>query len=205
MRVKTENGRGARTSRIAGGAACEARARRRASRLKRLSLAALLIIVCTLRASAHDGPPYAILVDKSLGPCTASVWADPDVGTGTFFIILEPPKCGDLPEDLKVEVGVRPADGRLEEAVYAAERDGVRGRVQYKAEVPFDAQGLWRVRVALGSRSGGGELTSDVEVTPPGLGRWDLLLYLFPFAAVGALWLRAIVARRARRRGDSAA
>jgi hypothetical protein len=170
------------------------------TRLKRLLTAAALVLACSARASAHEGPPYPILVDKSLGPASASVWADPDVGTGTFFVILEPPDGGALPEDIKVEIAVRPADGRLAEAVHAASREDVRGRVQYKAEVPFDAQGPWRVRVMLQSPQGGGEITTDVEVTPPGLGRWDLLFYLLPFAAVGVLWLRAVVGRRRRTR-----
>jgi hypothetical protein len=170
------------------------------TRLKRLLTTAALVLACSARASAHEGPPYPILVDKSLGPSSASVWADPDVGTGTFFVILEPPPGGALPEDIKVEIAVRPADGRLAEAVHAASREDVRGRVQYKAEVPFDAEGPWRVRVMLQSPRGGGEIAADVEVTPPGLGRWDLLVYLLPFAAVGALWLRAVVGRRKRTR-----
>lgn len=166
---------------------------------KSLLTAVVLTLVSHVGASAHDGPPYPILVDKILGPASASVWADPDVGTGTFFVILEPTAVGTLPEDLKVEVAVRPADGRLAEAAHAAVREDVRGRVQYKAEVPFDAQGPWRVRVVLQSARGGGETAADVEVTPPGLGRWDLLVYLLPFVAVGALWLRAVVGRRGRR------
>jgi hypothetical protein len=170
------------------------------TRLKRLLTTAALVLACSARASAHEGPPYPIMVDKSLGPSSASVWADPDVGTGTFFVILEPQPGGALPEDIKVEIAVRPADGRLAEAVHAASREDVRGRVQYKAEVPFDAEGPWHVRVMLQSPRGGGEIATDVEVTPPGLGRWDLLVYLLPFAAVGALWLRAVVGRRKRTR-----
>jgi hypothetical protein len=184
----------------------EGRALRRlgTSRLKNLLASVVMLVASSARAGAHDGPPYPILVDKSLGPSTASVWADPDVGTGTFYVILEPPPGGALPEDVGVEVAVRPADGRLAEVTHAAEREGVGARVQYRAEVPFDAEGRWRVRVILRSeRGGGGELASDVEVTPPGLGRWDLLLYLLPFAAVGVLWLRAVVAGRARRGKDS--
>lgn len=160
-----------------------------------LLTAVALVLACHARAAAHEGPPYPILVDKSLGPSSASVWADPDVGTGTFFIILEPAPNSTLPEDIKVEIGVRPVGGRLAEVLHAAEREGVRGRVQYKAEVPFDAEGQWHVRVLLQSSRGGGEIAADVEVTPPGLGRWDLLIYLFPFLLVGALWLRAVTRR----------
>ena len=176
-------------------------------RLKLVSLlmtAVVLLLVSPATAFAHEGPPFPILVDKSLGPSVASVWADPDVGTGTFFIILEPPDGGTLPEEIQIEVAVRPADGRLAEAVHAASREDLRGRVQYKAEVPFDAQGPWHVRVMLHSPRGGGEIATDVEVTPPGLGRWDLLLYLLPFVAVGVLWLRAVVGRRGRRKNPRA-
>jgi hypothetical protein len=159
-----------------------------------------LLLAGPARGVAHEGPPYPILIDKTLGPCGVSVWADPDVGTGTFFIVLEPTPGGKLPEDIRVELGVRPVSGRLPEVVYEAVREGARGPAQYQAEVPFDAQELWRVRLLLHSSEGGGEAGTDVEVTPPGYGRWDLVIYLLPFAAVGWLWLRAIVKGRGRDR-----
>lgn len=168
------------------------------SRLGNLLLTAGLLWACPALAFAHEGPPYPIIVDQTVGPCVLSVWSDPDVGTGTFIFILDPAPGGRLPDDVRVEVGVRPVSNRLPEAVYAAGREDQGGRVQYKALVPFDAQELWRVRVRLQSAQGGGETATDVEVTPPGYGRWDLLIYLLPFAAVGALWLRALVKGRGR-------
>jgi hypothetical protein len=174
------------------------------ARLGSLLLTAALLLAGGASASAHEGPPYPIIVDKALGPCVLSVWSDPDVGTGTFFFILEPAPGGQLPDDIRVEVGVRPTSGRLPEAVYAAVREDQGGRVQFKALVPFDAEELWRVRVSLRSAQGGGEATTDVEVTPPGYGRWDLLIYLLPFAAVGALWLRALIKGRSRGRPHAA-
>jgi hypothetical protein len=124
-----------------------------------------------------------------IGPCLVSVWADPDVGLGTFFIILEPPQGGKLPEDVTVEIGVRPVNGRLAETLHKAERESLRSRTQFKAEIPFDTQERWLTRVLLKSSQGGGEATVEVEVTPPGCGCWDLLLYLLPFLAVGFLRL----------------
>jgi hypothetical protein len=173
------------------------------ARLRSLLLTAGLLLGFSAHAFAHEGPPYPIIVDKNVGPCVLSVWSDPDVGTGTFFFILEPVPGGQLPDDIRIDIGVRPTSGRLPEAVYAAEREDQSGRVQFKALVPFDAEELWRVRVSLQSAQGGGETTTDVEVTPPGYGRWDLLIYLIPFAAIGALWLRAIVKGRSRSRPSS--
>lgn len=172
------------------------------ARLGRLLLTAGLLLAVSAHVFAHEGPPYPIIVDKTLGPCVVSVWSDPDVGTGTFFFILEPLPGGRLPDDVRVDVGVRPTSGRLPEAVYAAEREDQSGRVQFKALVPFDAEELWRVRVSLHSAQGDGETTTDVEVTPPGYGRWDMLIYLLPFAAIGALWLRAIIKGRGRGRAS---
>ena len=78
--------------------------------------------------------------------------------------------------------------------------ENLRGRTQFKAEIPFDAQERWSARILLKSSQGGGEATVEVEVTPPGYGRWDLLLYLFPFLAVGFLWLKAFLRGRNRKK-----
>jgi len=161
--------------------------------------AGLGLLLCWLPlASAHEGPPDPILVDTSIGPCLVAVWANPHVGTGTFFIRLEPPPGSKSADAIALQVGVQPVSGRLAEARYPAQRAGGRGRVQYQADVPFDAQELWRVRILLHSADCSGEATVEVEVTPPGLGRWDVLLYLFPFLAVGCLWLRAVLHGRKR-------
>jgi hypothetical protein len=144
---------------------------------------------------AHDGPPFPLLVDQKVGQLGVSVWTDPDVGTGSFFIMLEPPPGGSVPSDLQVEVVVQPVSGRLKEASYPAIREDLRGQIQYKALVSFDAEEMWRVRVRLHSTQAGGELLGTVEATPSGLGRWDLLIYLLPFVAVAFLWLVAIKRR----------
>jgi hypothetical protein len=164
----------------------------------------LLIVVFGLlllapRAHAHEGPPYAIVVDRQVGPYVVSIWGDPDVGTGTFWITFETPDGAPLPEDLAVEVAVQPVTGRLAEVRHAAVRDDLRDQAQFKAEIPFDAEERWRVRVVVESSAGGGEISEEVEVTPPGLGRWDLLLYAFPFVAIGVLWLRAVVSKKGKR------
>jgi len=68
--------------------------------------------------------------------------------------------------------------------------------------VHFDAEELWRIRVRLQSSEGNAETIATVEATPPGYGRWDLLLYLFPFLAIGVLWVIAMIRKVKRRTGD---
>ena len=152
-------------------------------------------------ALAHNGPPFPIIENRRVGPVTISVWTNPDVGTGSFFVLVDPPAGGKIPNDLKVDVAVQPLSGRLPEKHYAAWKENLRGQVEYKTLVPFDAQEMWRVRVTLNSAEGGGEAVANVEVTPPGLGRWDMLLYLLPFLGVGFLWFKA-VRRKHRRRSE---
>jgi len=140
--------------------------------------------------SAHEGPPFPLFVDRKVDPYVISVWTDPDVGEALFFVIVNTDK---LPPDLRVEIGVQPVSGRLAEAFYSAQRENLQGTIQYRTQVHFDAQEVWRVRVRLQSAQGTAETVETVEATPPGYGRWDLLIYLVPFLAIGTLWAIAMV------------
>lgn len=160
----------------------------------------ILFFVSTTRA--HEGPPYPLFVDQKVDGYVVSLWSDPDVGDALFFVIIGEPPAAQLPSDLRVQIGVQPVSGRLPEAFYSAERENVKNQIQYKAQVHFDAQELWRVRVRLESASGNAETIATVEATPPGYGRWDLLLYLVPFLAVGVVWGVAMVRKFKQRTGD---
>jgi hypothetical protein len=160
-------------------------------------LLALLVIVST-PASAHNGPPFPIIENKKLGACTIALWTHPDVGTGAFYVFVETLPGGIVPSDLKIQIGVQPVSGRLPEKFYDAVRVKSHGQVQFNAQAEFDRQELWRVHLVVQTSQGGGEATAQVEVTPPGFGRWDLLLYLLPFLFVAFLWFRGV--SRAKRR-----
>jgi hypothetical protein len=134
--------------------------------------------------------------DRKIGPLKVEVWSNPDVGTGSFFIVIDPPKGGSVPSDMKVQVSVQPVSGRLPVKTYNAWRDDLRDRVEFKAEAPFDKEETWKVEVTLSSAAVSGETDTNVEVTPALLGRWDLLLFLLPFLGVGFLWFKAVTTRR---------
>jgi len=160
--------------------------------------ALLIVLVLAQTAIAHEGPPFPLFVDQKVDRYVVSLWTDPDVGDALFFVIIN----GQVPPDFQVQIGVQPASGRLPEAFYAGTRESVSGQVQYRALVHFDAEELWRVRVRLHSSEGTTETIATVEATPPGYGRWDLLLYLFPFLAVGVLWAVAMIRKTKRRTGE---
>jgi hypothetical protein len=166
----------------------------------RYALPFVIIVFLVATTSAHEGPPYPLFVDRQVSAYVVSVWTDPDVGEAVFFVILNAP--AEVPADLRVQIGVQPVSGRLTEAFYTAERENLQGQVQYRAQVHFDAEELWQVRVRLASAQGSAETLATVEATPPGYGRWDLLVYLLPFVALGVLWAIAMVRRLKRRTGD---
>src|SRR5277367_6717109 len=129
-----------------------------------------LVLTFVLAANAHNGPPFPIIENKKVGPCIVALWTHPDVGTGAFYVFIEPAPGGAVPDDLKIQIGVQPVTGRLPEVLYAAERVKSRGQVQFNAQANFDRQELWRVRLIIQSSQSTGEATAQVEVTPPGFG-----------------------------------
>ena len=164
-----------------------------------LGLLVVLLLVSPVPASAHNGPPFPIIENKKVGPCIVALWTHPDVGTGAFYVFVEPAPGGTVPGELNIKIGVQPVTGRLPERFYEAERVKSHGQVQYNAQADFDKQELWRVRLVIQSSQGGGEATTQLEVTPPGFGRWDLLLYLLPFLMVAFLWFHGISRMKRRK------
>jgi hypothetical protein len=167
---------------------------------QKLFLLLSIALFASTHAWAHIGPPYPILQNKKVGPYNVSIWSNPDVGTGSFFVMIDPPPGASVPNDTKVDITVQPVSGRLPEATYSAWREKLRNRVEYKSVVPFDKEEEWRVKLTLASSLGGGETSVNVQVTPTGYGRWDLLLFLLPFLGVGLLWFKALSTKRQMRK-----
>jgi hypothetical protein len=169
-------------------------------RIGRISVCSAVVLWLLVPAQAHNGPPFPIIENQTIGPCIVSLWTHPDIGTGAFFVLVDPLPGSKIPDDLKIGIGVQPESGRLPEVVYAATREDTRGQLEYKALAEFDRDEFWRIRLVLQSSQGSSEVLSRVEATPPGFGRWDLLLYLLPFLAVAFLWFRGMTRTRNRRK-----
>ena len=164
-----------------------------------VGLLVALWLMLTAAASAHNGPPFPIIENQKVGPCIVALWTHPDVGTGAFYVFVEAVPGSAIPNDLKITIGVQPLTNRLPERFYEAQRVKSRGLVQYNAQAAFDRQELWRVHLLVQSSQGDGEAITQVLVTPPGFGRWDLLFFLFPFLLIAFLWFRGISRVRRRR------
>lgn len=148
-------------------------------------------------AGAHAGPPFPLIVDQHVGPCVVSVWADPDIGIGTFYITFDPLPGDVVPADIGVDLVVQPINKRLPEARYAGIRDATQDRIQFNVQAEFDRQEFWDVRFEIHSAAGSGQIASQVEATPPGLGGFQVFLYTVPFFLFGGLWVRAVFRKRA--------
>jgi hypothetical protein len=170
--------------------------------IRRLLILLLCLPALPVPLRAHAGPPFPIVVDRPVGPWTVSVWTDPDIGTGVVFVILEGPLLPSAPST--VRVSAQPVDGSLPEAFYEAGRQGRPEDMRYFTRVKLDHGGMWRLRATLGGPRGG-SVAAEVEATPDGvLGPWEIGLYLLPFLAVGFLWIKAVLRRRAPARLDGA-
>jgi hypothetical protein len=168
----------------------------------KLASLVMLLLIASSPLDAHNGPPFPIISDQRVGPVVVSLWTHPDVGTGQFYVIVDPPPGGTIPADLKIEIGVRPVTGRLAEVIYPTQMEKLGGQVQYRTEAQFDQQELWHVRLIVKSSADDGEASADVEVTPPGYGRWDLLLFSLPFLGVGFLWFHVMMRKRQYRKSQ---
>jgi hypothetical protein len=174
----------------------------RPARSVRAALLAGALLASPRAALAHEGPPYPLIMDEPMPPWTVSLWADPDVGIGTFYMTVEAAPGHALPPDTHVRLWVMPADGRREEVAFDAERTVRDDDQRHVAEVEFDTEEDWSIRVVIEAASARRECTFIEPVTPPGFGALDLLWYAAPFVLVGFLWVKAALKRRAWRRGQ---
>lgn len=161
----------------------------------RLELVPLATAVLAPLALAHDGPPFPILVDEEIGGRTLSVWADPDVGQGTFYLYL-PDEADALEPSVSIRLEARPLDGSSYETSSVAESAAAGQPYQRIALLDFPHQGTWSVRIVLESPDGQDVVSTDLEVTPTGFGKLDLLWSSAPFLLLGFVWLKAFLRRR---------
>ncbi|MEZ5979680.1 MAG: hypothetical protein R3F34_15885 [Planctomycetota bacterium] len=165
------------------------------------ALGALLVLLLGApRAHAHEGPPYPIFVDEEVGAYTVSIWADPDVGTATFYYYVE---CGEglSPQDVRIELQSEPQDGGANPVACTSVAAEPGEPFQQVGLVDYPYRGIWHATfVVRDAVHDGAELRTleiDLDVTPPGLGFFYFLWYAIPFVAIGFIWFRRLALQRA--------
>lgn len=158
-----------------------------------------LLALLAQPARAHEGPPYAIVMDRDVGGWSLSIWTDPDIGDSRFFLLFDEPEREDAPRPAEVRavsLYVQPSDRSAPEHRYDGAPAERSAGPRFDVDTYFPAGGFYRVRHVIDTAAGVVEIVEEVEATPPGFGRLDLLWYLAPFAAVAFLWVRALLAKR---------
>jgi hypothetical protein len=167
---------------------------------------ALVLVACSARGLAHNGPPFPILSDQVTGPYLVSIWTDPDTTDdgspgGQFWVRLHLAGGGELPPETRASVSIAAADRPA--SARTASASPVRGDVTNQfAGLFMDHEGRFEVRIAIDGPRGRATVTSAVDATydlrPP---QWLFLLYLAPFVLVGLLWGKLLMRRRGMNRG----
>jgi hypothetical protein len=164
-----------------------------------LGLTGLLVLAWLVAppvALAHVGAPYPVLMEEPVGPYLVSALADPDVGQGTFYVLVSLASEQAPPPDTVVTVWVEPEDGHRGETNHQAEREQTRYGERFVAKVPFDAEGRWGVQLEIEGSAGQGSVAFPVQVTPAGTGWLATVACLVPFLILGGLWLRGTLRQR---------
>jgi hypothetical protein len=179
--------------------------------MMRLPLRASLVIAALLCATAivgaHSGPPYPILSNRIVGAYDLSIWSDPDStddGTpaGQFWVVIDPAKRGvEIPDGTRATVTIRPLDREGAALSGAARSDGSISR-QFIALL-MDHEGKFGVHLAVDGPLGHAEVEATVDATyDERPAPYLIAVYLFPFLALGALWIKVFLRRRRRSEPD---
>jgi hypothetical protein len=169
------------------------------SRLVVLVAAALL---SAESVTAHSGPPFPILSNRIAGAYDISIWSDPDTTDdgspgGQFWVVLTAVGGGPaIPAPTVVTVAFRPLD--REGPTRTGRAVPVNGATDNQfVALLMDHEGPFGVRVTVDSPLGRAEVESRAEATydlRPSRGL--MVIYLLPFVAVGALWMKVLWRRR---------
>jgi hypothetical protein len=151
---------------------------------------------------AHSGPPFPALSDRAAGPYRLSLWTDPDTtddgsAAGQFWVVIHLADGNQVPPDTHAIVAIRPLDRPGPElSAPTAPVDGDTSR-QFAALL-MDHEGPFSVRATISGTRGSAVVDTTVDATydlRPA--RWLMIVYVMPFVAVGFLWLKLLLRRRA--------
>ena len=168
-------------------------------------LAAYLLLVASIALEAHNGPPFPVITDRTVGNYVISLWADPDASDdgdadGRFWVVVNPAAKGTaLPADTVVRIAIWPAKHleaiRTETAV-ADDREPSRR----SAAFAIDREGKFGVKATIAGSLGAAELESVVDAEYDARPRPMLIaVFALPFVLIGFVWIKLVLRRRAHK------
>ncbi|HWA87448.1 MAG TPA: hypothetical protein VG710_14565 [Opitutus sp.] len=153
-------------------------------------------------ALAHLGPPYPIMNDQPIPGYLVSVMANPDVWRASAYVTFNT-RSPAGPAVTGVDMWIQPVSRRVKPVTYHMDRES-NDPVQYFARPDFYQAENWTVGVDIKLADGTAEhLVTQTLATPPGIGPWGLLFFVFPFLLFGGLWGMVILRRSRKRRARS--
>jgi len=154
---------------------------------------------------AHNGPPFPVVTDKSVGNYVVSLWADPDASDdgdadGQFWVMVNPATRGTpLPGDTVVQISIWPIEQRDAIRTAVAQPDG-REAGRRSAAFVIDHEGKYGIKAAIAGSLGPAELDAVVDAeygTRPQ--RFLIAVFALPFVLIGFVWIKLLLRRRLQR------
>jgi hypothetical protein len=170
-----------------------------------LTIVALAALLSSAIVHAHSGPPYPIVSNSVVGAYDISIWGDPDstddgTAAGSFWVVLESVTGGaSIPAGTRATVSVRPLD--REGPAHTGVAEPVDGSVERQfIALLMDHEGRFSVDLIVDGPLGRAEVAATVDATYDARpAPYLMAVYLFPFLAVGFLWVKVLRARSKRR------
>jgi hypothetical protein len=173
--------------------------------VRHLVLAASAMLATCAPLFAHNGPPFPVITDRTVGNYIVSLWADPDTSDdgdadGRFWVVVKPAANGDpLPADTVVRISIGPAD-RSEEIRTQTAAPDERESSRRTASFVIDREGKYDVKATLAGPLGPAEIETTIDAAyAERPGPVLLAVYPMPFLLIGFLWLKLLLRRRAHK------
>ncbi|HEX8027998.1 MAG TPA: hypothetical protein VF491_06035 [Vicinamibacterales bacterium] len=162
----------------------------------------IVLLLAQVEGGAHSGPPYPIVSNQIVGAYDLSIWTDPDAtddGTpaGRFWLVLESAKKGvAMPADTRATVEIRPLDRQGSPLSGTASPEQGSASRQY-ITLLMDHEGPFGVRLTVDGPLGRADVEAQVDATYDARpAQYLIAVYLFPFLAIGAIWVKVLLRRR---------
>jgi hypothetical protein len=168
-----------------------------------LSVIAMLVLQTSLHA--HNGPPFPVVTDRTVGNYVISLWADPDASDdgakdGRFWVVVNPSAKGAmLPADTVVQIAIWPVERReaiRTETAQADEREPARRAAAFL----IDHEGKYGVKATITGTLGPADIESVVDAEYDARPRPFLIgIFALPFVLIGFVYLKLLIRRRAHK------